>query len=83
MKKLFELLFLLFIFVLVVNYRNEIHTFIMDNVVYRKEPFETQPNNYTLDYAIYHKIDDEVDYSASELNIDLDIDLDKYKSKLR
>lgn len=39
--------------------------------------------NYTLDYAIYHKIDDEIDYSASELNIDLDIDLDKYKSKLR
>lgn len=50
MKKLFELLFLLFIFVLVVTYRNEIHAFIMDNVVYRKEPFETQPNNYTLNY---------------------------------
>ena len=37
MKKLFELIFVLFVFSMVVIYRVEIHEFIMDNFLHRKE----------------------------------------------
>lgn len=39
--------------------------------------------NYKGDYAIYNPVDDFVDYSARDLNIDLDSDMDEYKKRLK
>lgn len=40
-------------------------------------------SNYPGNYAIYHKVDNSIDYSAKDLNIDLDIDLNQYKKKIK
>lgn len=39
--------------------------------------------NYPAMFAIYSPLDDELDYSLSDLNIDLNLDLDVYKKKLK
>lgn len=54
MKKLFELIFLLFIFCMVVIYRVEIHFFIVDNFLHNREEFVSNPNEYKLDYSFKH-----------------------------
>ena len=39
--------------------------------------------DYSLDYAIYHEIDEEIDYSLKDLEIDLDFDFTKYKKRIQ
>jgi len=51
MKKLFGLIFVLFVFSMVVIYRVEIHEFIMDNFIHKKEILTPTTNNYTLNYS--------------------------------
>lgn len=62
MKKTFqfiELIFVLFIFAMVVTYRVEIHSFIVDNIIYHKETYVSTPNEYAKDYSFeYVKITD-------------------------
>lgn len=50
MRKLFELIFLLFIFSIVIVYRKEINVFIVDNFIHKKDAYELIPNEYALDY---------------------------------
>lgn len=40
-------------------------------------------NDYMLDYAIYHEIDEEIDYSLKDYEIDLDFDFTKYKKRIQ
>lgn len=40
-------------------------------------------DDYTGDYAIFHEIDENFDYSLRDLNIDLDFDLSKYKKRIQ
>ena len=39
--------------------------------------------DYPGNYAIYHKVDDMIDYNTKDLNIDLNIDLNQYKKKIK
>ena len=39
--------------------------------------------DYMLDYAIYHEIDEEIDYSLKDYEIDLDFDFTKYKKRIQ
>ena len=39
--------------------------------------------DYPGNYAIYHKVDDMIDYNTRDLNIDLNIDLNQYKKKIK
>lgn len=38
--------------------------------------------DYNGDYAIFHEIDEDFDYSLRDLNIDLEFDLEKYKNRI-
>lgn len=40
-------------------------------------------DDYNGDYAIFHEIDENFDYSLRDLNIDLDFDLSKYKKRIQ
>lgn len=40
-------------------------------------------DDYNGDYAIFHEIDEDFDYSIRDLNIDLDFDLNKYKKRIQ
>lgn len=39
--------------------------------------------DFALDYAIYHEIDEEIDYSIKDLEIDLNFDFTKYKKRIQ
>jgi len=70
--QLTELIFVLFIFALVVNYRTEIHSFIIDNVLYHKEAYISNSNEYAKEYSFeFVKISDE--YIATNKQQILDI----------
>lgn len=40
-------------------------------------------DDYPLDYAIFHELDESIDYSLRDLNIDLDINLEDYKKRIQ
>ena len=39
--------------------------------------------DYGLEYAIFHEIDEEIDYTLRDLNIDLNFDFTKYKKRVQ
>ena len=72
MKKIFELIFLLFIFAMVVIYRTEIHLYIVDNFIHRKDPYIINPNEYKLNYE-FNYVTETNDFIAKNQQQILDI----------